>query len=149
MKVYHRLCVGLRGSSHQAVELMCSLCVHWASRFLATSQEDTESYCTPTRAQLVALTQTDTELNGFVALFSLIMRESVEALEAPGFHKEGDILVCLIFCLLANGTIQLTEVKKSCLYQFLHDFLLYFRASARISGTYKGLNFYNSVTLHR
>ena len=110
MKVYHRLCIGLRGAPHQAIETMCSLCVHWVGRYLAVTSDKTAEHYTPTRAQLLELAQTDKELNGFVALFSLVMRESVESLEAPGFHKEGDILVCLIFCLLASGTIPLTEV---------------------------------------
>lgn len=113
LQVYHRLCSGLRGSPHQAVEIMCSWLIHCSQLYVAHDKDSLQGpiFSAPlNRSILISLLQGDKDLSGFVSLLGLIQEECVYVLEAPGFQKDGDILVFLLLQLLASGKITAVKV---------------------------------------
>ena len=100
---------------------MCSLAMFWASCFLEVDSKDSSpvvyiSHSNVTRApELVERLKEDKDVSAFISLFFYVLRDFAGYLDAPGNSKEGDILVFLLFELLACGSMKIREknVKAS------------------------------------
>lgn len=113
LRVYLRLCSGLLNSPAQAVEAMCGVVVHWTQRLVAARSGP--AIGSPlSQKDLRRMMQADPELNLFVMLLNCILRDSASVLEAPGFHKEGDVLVFLALYVIAHGTLIYSETEVLC-----------------------------------
>ena len=114
--MYKRLISGIE-SPHQRMDAMCSLLIYWAATNAFVDASN--SFPFQLNADIRPLIQYDAELSAFLSLFIMILRECACNIEAPGFHRESDIVVFLCKQLLSRGTVEL-DLGNGMMVHLLH-----------------------------